>query len=181
MKNNHDDQTQRGGVTLRPTKYGDLDWVVSLERDDANAAFVDQWSEEEHQHAIDESNVAHLVIETNDANRARLGYVILVGTEDVNDSVHFRRIVVDTKGRGVGRQAVKWIKHYVFVNLEMHRLWLNVLEGNERAHALYLTEGFLQEGVSRDATKKGHDQYQSYLVMSMLAHEYSKREGSSPW
>ena len=53
-----------------------------------------------------------------------------------------------------------------------HRLWLDVKPHNERARALYRSEGFVEEGVLRDALLTG-DRFESLLVMSLLRPEWT--------
>lgn len=52
-----------------------------------------------------------------------------------------------------------------------HRLWLDVFEHNERARALYTSEGFTVEGVLREHVNL-HGQWRSLVLMSMLSREY---------
>jgi len=163
------------GVVLRNTEISDIDWVLSVEKQEDNSSFVDQWSKERHLEAVKDPNIAHLIIKGKDGGDTRLGYIILTGIKDPNNSIHFRRIAVEAreKGRGVGSKAIRCVKNYVFSSLRSHRLWLNVLDTNERARSVYLKEGFVQEGLSRDAVKNGHDGYRSYIVMSMLDYEFN--------
>jgi RimJ/RimL family protein N-acetyltransferase len=84
-------------------------------------------------------------------------------------AVEFKRIVIKEKGNGFGRAAVRFIKKYVFEELGFNRLWLEVLENNERAYQLYKSEGFVDEGVHREWQG---DKYISLIVMSMLRGEY---------
>ncbi len=165
-------------ILLRPTRTEDVTWVVETEQQQENAVFIDQWSWQEHAGAIADSNIAHFIIERHaqEETPVRLGYVILTGIDDKNDAVHFRRIVVIAKGEGIGHIATRLIKDYVFERLGAHRLWLNVLEGNVRAHQLYTNEGFVEEGIAREATKLGPNEYGSFRVMSILAHEYSNKQ-----
>ncbi len=61
--------------------------------------------------------------------------------------------------------------------LGYHRLWFDVLLSNQRAQALYRSEGFVVEGRLRDGWKTASG-YEDMLLMSMLAHEY-QTSGSS--
>ena len=65
--------------------------------------------------------------------------MILVGLQNPDDALHFRRIVVAEKGLGLGRSAVQYVKQFAFLENGSHRLWLNVKEGNQAAYSLYLS------------------------------------------
>jgi diamine N-acetyltransferase len=67
--------------------------------------------------------------------------------------VEFKRIVVNEKGSGFGHEAVRLVKREVFERYRAHRLWLDVFEHNQRAKALYLSEGFKIEGMLREHVK----------------------------
>ncbi len=155
---------------LRPTIEGDLDQVIALERNDANAPFIRQWSREKHILAISDSNFAHLIIESND-DRKMLGYIILIGIDDPDCNLEFKRLVIDSKGKGYGRTAVQLIKIFAFEKTSAHRLWLEVMENNERAFQLYKSDGFVVEGTHRESLKQDN-RFLSLRVMSLLKQEY---------
>ena len=65
-----------------------------------------------------------------------------------------------------------------FRDLRAHRFWLDVKSLNERAHRLYLSEGFVEEGRLRESVRvniEGADGYDSLIVMSMLDREFQAR------
>jgi RimJ/RimL family protein N-acetyltransferase len=51
----------------------------------------------------------------------------------------------DYWGRGYGRDAVSTLVDYGFRHLNMHRIWLTVLDLNERAIRAYAASGFQEE------------------------------------
>ena len=79
--------------------------------------------------------------------------------------------MIADKGRGYGRQAIRLVKAYGFDKVRCHRLWLEVVENYERAYRLYESEGFSNEGMLREALKRG-DRYVSLTVMSILEQDY---------
>jgi len=157
-------------IALRPTRSVDLDMILKLEADPENAEFIRQWSRKKHMDSLSDDNIAHLVIQTV-AKKQIVGYIILLGLEDPDENVEFKRIVIGEKGFGYGRQAVRLIKQYAFEKLRCHRLWLEVMDHNIRAYALYDSEGFVMEGIHRESIKKPGKRI-TVDVMSMLAHEY---------
>lgn len=133
--------------------------------------FIFPNTKEEHFKLIGDPNIEHLLLK--DKSNNLIGFVILAGVLNQNKSIEFRRIVIDKKGKGYGRRAIIEMKKYCFEELHCHRLWLDVLETNERARHLYLSEGFIEEGKLRDCILKG-DEYISLIIMSILADEYGK-------
>ena len=101
-----------------------------------------------------------------------VGFVLLEGVDAARGAVELRRIVIGPKGGGFGRQALRLLKQYVFDELGAHRLWLDVKDFNHRARAFYRSEGFVEEGTLRECVKSPRG-YESLVVMSMLASEYS--------
>lgn len=157
-------------VRLRRTLEDDLDFVLRAEQSAENRPFVLLWSSEQHLTALTSEDIAHLIIEELSVGK-RVGYIILAGLADKNQSVEFRRIVVTEKNKGHGREALRLIKQLVFGRLDAHRLWLDVKESNERARHVYESEGFVVEGLLRECLK-GEYGFESLVVMSVLRDEY---------
>jgi RimJ/RimL family protein N-acetyltransferase len=157
-------------IELRRTTEHDLPYVLSAEGDDDSRRFIAVWPEEKHRAALDDTNIEHLIIESN-PNRQPIGFVILAGLQGEHRSIEFMRIVVTDKGQGYGRAAVRAIKRQAFDTLSAHRLWLDVKEHNTRARAVYEKEGFRYEGTLRECLK-GPEGFESLVVMSVLEQEY---------
>lgn len=161
---------QNDKIGFRPATIDDIETIISMERDDANNPYIRQWSHEKHAAIINDSNYAQFMVETIDNPRI-VGFVILIGLDDPDRNLEFKRIAINEKGRGFGRAAVQLIKKYAFEVKTTHRLWLEVIEYNDRAYKLYATEGFIKEGTHRKSMKVG-DKYFSLHVMSILDEEY---------
>ncbi len=158
-------------LELRPTLQEDLPYVVGLEQEEANRPFIVPWPVERHRAALGDPDFLHLILQGRD----REGFLILMGRTSPHRAFEFRRLVVQHKGRGVGRVALRLLKHKAFRELGAHRLWLDVKTHNDRARALYLSEGFRQEGLLRECLKTG-DRYESVYILSMLESEYTDQE-----
>lgn len=74
-------------------------------------------------------------------------------------------------GRGLGGEAVRLLLDIGFTDLALHRIYLTVLAGNERAQRAYLRAGFLREGTLRDAAFVD-ERYQDLIVMAILESEW---------
>jgi diamine N-acetyltransferase len=162
-------------VRLRPTMLSDLDFVVSVERDPANAASITPWERTQHEGAVRFPDFRHFIIESGAAYESR-GFVILQGCRNPHRSVELKRIVLQRQGQGLGlgRACVRLLMRMAFDDLGAHRFWLDVKSRNTRAQALYRSEGFVEEGRLRESvtTPEGYD---SLIVMSMLRTEYESR------
>ena len=164
-------------LRLRPTMLSDLDFVISVERDSHNLPFITPWDRTQHEGAVRFPDFRHFIVEGGDED-ARIGFVILQGGRNPHGSVELKRLVLQTKGQGLGRACVRVLKRMAFRDLKAHRFWLDVKLLNTRALALYASEGFVEEGRLRESVRvsiDGADGYDSLVVMSMLDREYRAR------
>ena len=160
-------------VRLRPTMQSDLEYVLSLEHDDENLPFITPWERTQHEAAIRFPDFRHFVVEGGD-ELDPVGFLILTGCRSPHQSVELKRMVVQTKRQGYGRAALRIAKKVAFDDLGAHRFWLDVKSRNTGAKALYDSEGFVHEGMLRDAVKVA-DGFDSLIVMAMLQREFEAR------
>lgn len=172
-------------VRLRPTMLSDLDFVISVETDVHNLPFITPWDRTQHEGAVRFPDFRHFIVEMGEGTD-RVGFVILQGCRNPHGSVELKRIVLQAKGQGLGRTCVRLLKRMAFRDLGAHRFWLDVKQLNQRAQALYASEGFVEEGRLRESVRVwlgGEDGqgparvagYDSLIVMSMLDREYHAR------
>jgi RimJ/RimL family protein N-acetyltransferase len=160
-------------VRLRPTMQSDLDYVLSLEHDDANLPYITPWERTQHEAAIRFPDFRHFIVEGGPGLDA-VGFLILIGCRSPHHSLELKRMVVQTKGQGFGRAALRIAKKVAFDDLGAHRFWLDVKSRNTVAKALYESEGFVHEGILRDAVKVAGG-FDSLIVLSMLHAEFEHR------
>ena len=165
--------TANTGVRLRPTMLSDLDFVVGVEEDAANRPYITPWERTQHEGAVRFPDFRHFVVEAGTGTEP-VGFVILQGCRSPNRSVELKRIVLQPKGQGYGRECVRLLKRMAFRDLGAHRFWLDVKETNTRALALYASEGFVVEGRLRECLRTDVG-YASLVVMSVLEAEYRAR------
>ena len=158
-------------VRLRPTTDVDLDFVVKAESDPETSPFIIPWPRHRHAIALGDPDIAHRIAEDEDRNL--IGFIILGGLTNPDSSIEFRRIVATRKGKGHGRSIVRVVKELAFNELRAHRLWLDVKAHNDRARALYKSEGFSEEGLLRECIR-GPVGFESLVVMALLRHELGK-------
>lgn len=130
-----------GVIRFRATIVEELEWVSELEGSSEVSPFVTPWTLEEHREALASSDWAHWVM-VPEAGSGPLGYVLLAGL--TGREIELRRMVVAEPGRGIGRAALRLVKSLAFESWGASRLWLDVFDFNERARALYYSEGFQQ-------------------------------------
>ena len=160
-------------IRLRPTLVDDLDFVISVENDPQNRPSITPWERTQHEAAVRFPDFRHFIVEAGDA-REPVGFVILVGCRNRNLSIELKRMVIQSKGRGLGRACLRLLKKVAFEDLRAHRFWLDVRTSNTRAKGLYDSEGFVEEGRMRDSLKTDEG-WESMVVMSMLEAEYKAR------
>ncbi|QCX32926.1 GNAT family N-acetyltransferase [Caloramator sp. E03] len=78
-------------------------------------------------------------------------------------------VIYDKKERrkGYAKDAIKTALDFIFNDMNMHIVYLNVVENNEAAINLYLNVGFKKEGILRDRYFKS-GRYYNIIVMSMI-------------
>ncbi len=160
-------------LRLRPTMLSDLDFVQTIETDPQNLPFITPWERTQHEGAVRFPDFRHFIVEAGD-DWASSGFVILQGCRSRHQSVELKRIVLQPKGRGLGRACVRLLKQMAFRDLHAHRFWLDVKALNVRAAALYASEGFVEEGRLRECLKLDEG-FESLIVMSLLEREYAQR------
>lgn len=80
--------------------------------------------------------------------------------------------VAALRGRGLGRETTRLVLAWAFDGLGAHRVELQVLASNGRAINCYLSCGFRQEGVRREA-ELYPDGWKDFILMGILRSEYS--------
>ena len=163
-------------LTLRRARAADLPYIHRLEHDPKNAPFITPWITRQHREAMKDRDCLHLIAESEGD---RVGFVFLRGLKDREGSVELKRIVIESKGAGHGRAAIRWVKRFAFEKRRARCLWLDVKEFNVRARELYESEGFVKEGELRDRVKR-NGRYYSLIVMSILRSEFTSQERPGP-
>ena len=153
----------------------DLDFVLSVEQDPLNLPFITPWNRTQHEGAIRFPDFRHFILEAG-AGYPAAGFIILQGCRNSHHSIELKRMVLlpAHQGRGAGRACLRLLAQLAFSDLGAHRFWLDVKGRNERAQALYRSEGFVEEGRLRESvlTSSGYD---ALIVMSMLQQEHAAR------
>lgn len=158
-------------IRLTNTIKEDIDQIIEFEK--LNNNFVNHYEKDHHIKLLDDKDCFHLSIRRVD-NDKLVGHMILFGGESKDSVLEFRRLAINEKGAGYGREAVQLLKKLAFEVLSYHRLWLDVYSDNARAIHVYESEGFILEGELRDKFKTENG-YRSQKIYSMLEGEYRSR------
>ena len=167
------------GLTLRTIEEGDLEPMRALRNDPTT------WSMLTHVDMVEEdaqrtwftrlrqgSDRRYYAIA--DSQHAFIGIVRSDEIDRANRSIRVGAdILPSLRGRGYGYRTYRTLLKYCFDHLNMHRVWLLVLETNTPACALYSKCGFVVEGRQRQAIFRD-GAYRDYIMMSILAPEFRR-------
>lgn len=140
-------------IGLKETLPEGIVLISEMEKQEENLRFITPYDKKRHLEVIVNKDEEHLTAWDKKTGKI-VGFVILAGLQNPNLSLEFRRIVIQEKRKGIGKQCLQLIKKYCFNNLKFHRLWLDVFEDNARAIHLYRSEGFIEEGKLRDVINR---------------------------
>ncbi len=146
----------------------DIEYVTGIEKLPANRNFILGNTREEHISNLANPKITHLIIRRKD-DRSPAGFVLLSKGDGIKTgNLELRRLVIEEKGNGFGREAVKMIKKLAFECMGVHRIWLDVFSANKVARGLYASEGFKIDGILRDCIRIDDGLYDDLVVMSIL-------------
>lgn len=104
-----------------------------------------------------------------------VGLVSLTGIDPVHRCAELHLLVGrrDLHGRGVGTAATSQMLRHAFHDLNLHRVFLRVLQSNVAAIRVYEKVGFKHEGVAREAAYK-RGRYEDLAQLAVLSHEFDR-------
>jgi len=76
-------------------------------------------------------------------------------------------------GKGYGKEITKFMVDHAFLHLNMHRISLEVYEGNERAMTVYKKYGFVEEGRQRKVNWV-NGAWRDIILMGILAEDWTE-------
>ena len=165
------------GVCIRPIKEFDLFDMMKLRADPRvwmNLGSIEminpRQQEEWFERMVSNSRNCYYILYSTE-----IRFIGIVRTDEID---HLNRsirvggdIEPDLQGQGYGTKMFELLKKYCFDYLNMNRMWLLVLETNDRAIGLYQKMGFVEEGRQRQAIYRD-GRYVDYIMMSLLRGEY---------
>ena len=135
-------------ITLAPLVETDFDWMLELEAAAREEGFIRGNDRAGHVAYYARPDSLYLLI-MREGQRA--GYAILSGFGTPDRVIELGRIVIDEAFRGIGQIALKAIIAHIFVDPEIHKIWLDTLDHNLRGQHIYQKLGFVLEGRLRES------------------------------
>lgn len=151
---------------------GDVDRIIELESHPENRDYLWIGTREEHLDEIADPRHLLLVFRPVEGESI-LGYA-LIRLDFKSHIFELRRIAMDVKGQGYGREAMEALFAYAFGETETNRFWLDVYPDNEIGIRLYESLGMHRDGVLRQ-NYKAERGYLDQIIYSLLRSEYEKR------
>lgn len=103
-----------------------------------------------------------------------VGEVVFNDYEETTNNVNFRILIgAAGRGKGLGTEATEIFLRYGFEVLGLHKVELEVYSFNPRAERVYRKNGFILEGVKREAFRY-NDKYIDTYIFGMLKDDYDK-------
>lgn len=157
-----------GDLSLTEAEEGDLSWILEVERGAVKEGFVSGDPEVRHRLQMNDRTCLYLI-----ARRGAepIGYIILRGITGASPVVELKRIVITHTDAGLGQPVMRLLIDFVFGDLKAHRLWLDVIDDNRRAHHVYRKLGFVEEGRFREAANRS-DGWRDLLIFGLLEKDY---------
>lgn len=156
-------------LICKAAREGDIDYIIKLENAKENKNYVWQGNYQQHIKEIEDSNhILSLIYDKE--NMETVGYFLAALDMDLN-IFELRRIVIDKKGCGYGKEIMKAIIDYSFKELNINRFWLDVYPDNNIAINLYESLNMVKEGVLRENYKDKRG-YHDQIIYSILRKDY---------
>ena len=114
----------------------------------------------------------HLAI-ASEADGSYLGTISLKHIDRVQSCAEYAIATLSTAhGTGVALAGTKEMLSIAFLELGLHRVFLDVRFDNGRARSFYRKVGFIEEGIAREALKDATGEFVDLVWLSMLADEF---------
>lgn len=137
-------------ITIKKSEFSQLSQFCKMNTQDHVKNHLSIKSLEDHQQEFQNSNFVYLsVFEKN----SLVGYIILV-KENHENSIQFKRILIDEAFLGIGQEAMVMMEGYCVAKLNAKRIWLDVFKSNRRAIHVYEKSGYkvFKQGEENDRT-----------------------------
>ena len=160
-------------VRLRAAEESDLDFILASEAEPENARYIIADSRVYHKDTLDSPAGIHFIVERKDNGEA-VGFLMAMGRNSPHHEQYWRRVIVNERGKGYGKEAMKLLMAWAFEDAGAHRGWLDCKEYNDRALHVYESLGLRREGLLRD-TIFVDGKYENLVVLGILEDEWRER------
>ena len=110
-----------------------------------------------------------------------IGQIDLFHIDWKNRTAEMGMVIGDTQlhNQGIGTEAIKLLQQFIFLQLNLNRLQLEVHDYNESAIACYKKCGFIEEGRLRQK-HFANGVYSDIILMSILSSDYVNNVTEQP-
>lgn len=157
-------------LRLRQANTNDLNYIMTLQYTPENLKFIVPFSKDYHREIInsDGTKKMDVIIEEIETGTP-VGYFMLRELDSL--CAEYTHVVINKKGLGYGREALKLLLKWTFEIKDFHRVWVDCKDYNKIALRLYESLGFVREGFLREIICT-NDVYENLIVFGMLDSEY---------
>lgn len=162
------------GVSIRRAGPDDVDFLLELIADEETRPFLglpgeltrDDLLAEIEQSEREPQSFGRFVIEADGERVGSIGFRVVNARNRIAEAGRFA-IHPRFRGRGIGDEAGRLFQRHLLVDLDMHRVELQIYGFNERAIAHAERTGYLREGVKRKAYLK-HGEWQDAVLFALV-------------
>ena len=147
----------------------DIDSIIALEEHPENRDYLWVGTYEDHLAEIADPN--HLLLVFREKSDSRIVGYALIRLNKKSEIFELRRIAINEKRCGYGREAMVALFCLAFEKLGCNRFWLDVYPDNLYGIKLYVSMGMHRDGVLRQNYKSERG-YLDQIIYSMLKGEY---------
>jgi len=150
--------TPPGNVTIRRARPDDVEFLLELVTDEETRPFLglpgdvtrNLLLEEIERSEREPRAFGRFVIELDGERAGSLGFRLLNERSRIAEAGRFA-VHPRFRGRGIGDEAARLFQRHLLVDLDLHRIELQIYGFNERAIAHAERSGFVREGLKRRA------------------------------
>ena len=170
---------------LRPVEMSDQDRYVLWMNDPEVTQYLDSrypispaWEEEWLRAAVKRTSAPELSLAIETLDGRHIGSIGLHGVQGEDRSASLGIVIGDKEywSQGYGSDALIALLRFAFDEMNLNRVWLEVLADNARAVASYVKCGFVEEGRQRQHRYR-RGAYRDSLIMGALAQEFRALHG----
>jgi RimJ/RimL family protein N-acetyltransferase len=170
---------EKDGIGLKPIEENDLSVILTHRNDSETWANLThtlpllEHNQKKWLEGLGNNNLYFLIKAINGVEfNSWLGLARINEIDYVNRNAQIGLdIFKQVRGKGYGKKSFPVIVDYSFEILNMHRLWLMVMDGNSPAIKIYRNIGFKEEGRLREHLWRKNS-YKDYIVMGLLREEW---------
>ncbi|MBR4384252.1 MAG: GNAT family N-acetyltransferase [Selenomonadaceae bacterium] len=159
-------------LRLRRANETDLNYIMTLQFAPENLKFIVPFDENFQREVIASDGAEKMAVIIEELDGTRAGYFLL--RELDSPCAEFTHVIIERKGLGYGREALKLLLAWTFETKKFHRVWIDCKEYNSIALHLYESCGFMREGLLREILLT-NGVYENLIVFGMLDREYFAR------